>query len=97
MINFIADFDGDGAIDFSHLERGREILVHRGSKGCRYPARPDRVLKLQDAPDDPALIRVIDLDADGRSDLVVTRPNPPSEPGATAAVHLDLYFSEARP
>lgn len=97
LINFTADFDGDGVIDFSHLERGREILVHRGAKGCRFPARPDRVLKLQDAPDDPALIRVMDLDADGRSDLVVTRPSAPAEPGASAAVHLDLYFSEARP
>jgi hypothetical protein len=37
LAEFAGDFDGDGRADFVHLGRGKEVTIHRGQAGCRYP------------------------------------------------------------
>jgi hypothetical protein len=86
------DFDGDGRADFVQLGRGRAVTVHLGRPGCRYPPRPDVTLRLAAEPRDLGLVRVRDLDGDGRSDLAIVQPQPARDAGATAPVRLDLYL-----
>ena len=76
-----------------HLGRGRKVTIHRGEAACRYPREPDLALELAEEPGSLELIRIRDLDGDGRSDLVHTRPLPQSDDDATAPVALDLYLS----
>lgn len=92
---FAGDFDGDGRQDFVHLGRGRTVTIHRGQAGARYPKDPDLSVDLDEPAGDLALVRIEDLDGDGRSDLRVTRPVESSDPDATAPVRLDLYLSGA--
>jgi len=91
---FAGDFDGDGRQDFVHLGRGKTITVHRGQPGCRYPKKPDLAIELEEEPATLELIRIEDLDGDGRSDLRVTRPMPQDDPDVTAPVRVDLYLTK---
>lgn len=91
---FGGDFDGDGLTDFLQIGRGKTVTIHRGQKGCRYPSKPDLTLKLRQPPLDLGLVRVEDLNADGRSDLMIVQPDREPEPGVSAPVRLDLYLSE---
>ena len=93
MGQFQGDFDGDGIVDFIHLGRGKTVTIHRGRAGGKYPDRPDLSISLDEEPDDLMLVRVADWNGDGRSDLAVTRPLPPPEPGASAPVRLELRLS----
>ncbi|MDX1632767.1 MAG: VCBS repeat-containing protein, partial [Thermoanaerobaculia bacterium] len=93
--SFEGDFDGDGRFDFVQLGRGREISVHRGAPGCRFPSRPDLEISLRAEPAHTALVRVEDLDGDGRSDLVVTHPLEGNEPAMVPPTRLDVYLSGA--
>ena len=54
---------------------------------------PDLTVELQEEPQDLALVRVGDLDGDGRADLSITRPLPVPEEGVSSPVRLDLYLS----
>ena len=94
---FAGDFDGDGRQDFVHLGRGRNVTVHLGQPGARYPVKPDRVIELEAEPDGLELVRIEDLDGDGRSDLRVTRPIPSTDPDVTAPVRLELHLSGGQP
>jgi hypothetical protein len=97
MPAFSGDFDGDGRLDFVQLGRGRDVMVHRGAAGCRFPARPDAVIRLRRAPEHLDLVRVADLDGDGRSDLMVIHPRRADEPGESAPVTLELHVSGGAP
>jgi len=94
---FAGDFDGDGRQDFVHLGRGTTITVHRGQPGCSYPKKPDLSIELAREPDSLDLVRIEDLDGDGRSDIRITRPMPMDDPDVTAPARLDLYLSGGRP
>jgi hypothetical protein len=90
---FAGDFDGDGRQDFVHLGRGRMVTIHRGQPGCRYPRDPDLAVELDQEPASLDLIKIEDLDGDGRSDLRITRPLTIDDPDITAPVRVDLYLS----
>lgn len=91
--NFAGDFDGDGRLDFLTLEGGRTLRIHSGAPGCAYSRKADFKLKLPEEPPDPGLVKVADLDGDGRADLAITRPLDPDPSGAGTPVSLDLYLS----
>jgi hypothetical protein len=93
LAQFAGDFDGDGRIDFVHLGRGREVSIHRGQPGCRYPVKPDLVIELDEELQDLLLVRVKDYDRDGRADLSITRLMPVERQDVTPPVALDLYLS----
>ena len=94
---FRGDFDGDKRIDFVHLGKGTNVTLHRGQPGGKYPEKPDLAIALDEEPQDVMLVRVTDLDGDGRSDLGITRTLPIDEAGASAPVRLELRLSgEAR-
>ena len=90
---FAGDFDGDGRQDFTHLGRGKVVTIHAGQPGCRYPKKPDLSIRLDEEPASLSLVRIEDLDGDGRSDLRIARPSPSTDPDVTAPVRLDLYLS----
>ena len=91
--SFGGDFDGDGRVDFVQLGRGKQVTIHTGRAGCGFPASPDLTLKLRDEPQHLGLVRVRDLDGDGRSDLMVVQPGQSPERGVTPPARLDLYLS----
>ncbi len=93
MSQFAGDFDGDGRADFVQMGRGRKVTIHRGQDGCRYPEKPDLLIKLDEAPRDLSLVKVTDFDGDGRSDLAVVQPADRVRDGASTPVRLDLYLS----
>jgi FG-GAP-like repeat len=95
LSSFSGDFDGDGRADFLQLGRGRRVVVRRGAEGCSYPESGETTIELAAEPADLALVRVEDLDGDGRSDLAVTQPPPRGEPGGRGS--LDLYLSGVAP
>jgi hypothetical protein len=90
---FAGDFDGDGRTDFVQLGRGRKVTIHTGAPGCRFPATPDLVVQLRAEPLHIDLVRVRDLDGDGRADLMVVQPDEAPESGVSAPARLDLYLS----
>jgi len=94
---FAGDFDGDGRQDFVHFGRGKIVTIHRGQPGCRYPKKPDLSIELEEEPASMDLIKVEDLDGDGRSDLRITRPLPATDVDLTAPVRLDLYLTGGEP
>ena len=91
LSSFAGDFDGDGRADFVQLGRGKRVSIRYGRPGCRFPAADEDVLELAAEPADLALVRVVDLDGDGRSDLVATEPPRKGAVGGRSA--LDLYFA----
>jgi hypothetical protein len=91
--SFGGDFDGDGRVDFVQLGRGKQVTIHTGRAGCGFPASPDLTLKLREEPQHLGLVRVRDLDGDGRSDLMVVQPGKAPERGVTPPARLDLYLS----
>jgi len=90
---FAGDFDGDGRQEFVHLGRGKTVTLHRGQPGCAYAKKPDLTIKLEEPIEDLALVRVRDLDGDGRSDLMITRALPAGGPGDASPVRLELYVT----
>jgi hypothetical protein len=94
LSSFAGDFDGDGRADFVQLGRGKRVSIRYGRPGCRFPVAGEGVLELAGEPADLALVRVVDLDGDGRSDLVVTEPPRKGAVGGHGA--LDLYLSGGR-
>jgi VCBS repeat protein len=95
--SFGGDFDGDKRIDFVQLGRGKQVTIHTGRPGCGFPASPDLTLKLRQEPQHLGLVRVRDLDGDGRSDLMVVQPGAAPERGVTPPARLDLYLSGSAP
>ncbi|HEX6850703.1 MAG TPA: FG-GAP-like repeat-containing protein [Candidatus Polarisedimenticolaceae bacterium] len=93
IAQFAGDFDGDGRIDFVHLGRGSTVTVHRGRDGATYPARPDVEIRLDGPIEDLALVRIADLDGDGRDDLAVTRLLEASDAVASTPARLELRLS----
>jgi hypothetical protein len=90
---FSGDFDGDGRADFVQIGRGKRVTIHRGRPDCSFPATPDMAFDLREEPRDLSLVRIRDLDGDGRSDLMIITPQRPVEEGFVPPVRLDLYLS----
>ncbi len=90
---FSGDFDGDGRADFVQIGRGKRVTIHRGRPDCSFPADPDMAFDLREEPRDLSLVRIRDLDGDGRADLYVISPQKAVEEGFVPPVRLDLYLS----
>ena len=54
-------------------------------------------IELELEPDSLDLVRIEDLDGDGRADIRITRPMPMDDPDVTAPARLELYLSGGRP
>lgn len=93
QVSLFADFDGDGKADFVQLGRGKTVSIHRGRDDCSFAAKPDLTLALDEPPQDLALVRLDDLDGDGRADLRITRAGKNLDAETSAPVELDLYLS----
>lgn len=93
IAQFAGDFDGDGKADFVHLGRGSTVTVHRGRAGAAYPAKPDLEIALDGPIEDLALVRIEDLDGDGRDDLALTRLLEPTDAVASTPARLELRLS----
>jgi len=93
MPMFAGDFDGDHRLDFVQLGRGRTMGIHAGREDCSYPATPDLVVKLRAEPANVELVRIRDLNGDGRSDVMIVQPGESREADVTAPITLDLYLS----
>ena len=89
--SLFGDFDGDGRADFVQLGRGRDVAIHLGREGCRVSPAPDVRLRLETEPSDLSLVRIHDLDGDGRSDLSVVLPGDRPEDGTSRGVRLEVY------
>ncbi len=94
---FAGDFNGDGRTDFVHLGGGRKVSIHAGQEGAHYPAKPDLTFTLTRSPYDTGLIKVSDLDGDGRSDFMVVTFLDPDEEGETRPTRLELYLTGKAP
>ncbi len=90
---FSGDFDGDGRADFVQIGRGKRVTIHRGRPDCSFPADPDMAFDLREEPRDLSLVRIRDLDGDGRADLYVVHPQRAVEEGFVPPVRMDLYLS----
>jgi hypothetical protein len=90
---FSGDFDGDGRADFVQIGRGKRVTIHRGRPDCSFPADPDMAFDLREEPRDLSLVRIRDLDGDGRADLYVIHPQRAVEEGFVPPVRMDLYLS----
>ncbi|HEY4595862.1 MAG TPA: VCBS repeat-containing protein, partial [Thermoanaerobaculia bacterium] len=90
---FSGDFDGDGRADFVQIGRGKRVTIHKGRPDCSFPADPDMAFDLREEPRDLALVRIRDLDGDGRADLYVIHPQRAVEEGFVPPVRMDLYLS----
>lgn len=93
IAQFAGDFDGDGKVDFVHLGRGSTVTVHRGKEGAAYPAKPDAEIPLDGPIEDLGLVRIEDVDGDGRADLAVTRLLEPPDAVASPPARLELRLS----
>lgn len=96
LSQFAGDFDGDGRADFVQLGRGKKVTIHHGRPGCKYPVRPSATIRFDKEPKHLGLVRILDVNADGRSDVYVVHPHKKSRAGAgeSVPVRLDLYLSE---
>jgi hypothetical protein len=54
------------------------------------------VIPLASAPKDPLLVKVLDLDGDGRDDLAVVQPEAPKQLGVAPQVAVELALSRGR-
>ncbi len=94
IAQFAGDFDGDGRTDFVHLGRGKKVTIHPGQDGARYPVKAELAIELNEVIDALELVRVLDINRDGRVDLAITRPLKRPDPEATAPVRVELYLTE---
>ena len=94
LSQFNGDFNGDGRKDFVQLGRGKKVTIHQGGPDCTYPRKPDRRIRLTREPKHLGLVRILDLDSNGRSDLYVVQPLRDPKTGESIPVRLDLYLSE---
>jgi hypothetical protein len=91
LSSLAGDFDGDGRVDFLQIGRGRDVTVRLGRPGCLFAPEATTLVRLPAEPPDLALVRVEDLDGDGRSDLAVVYPPAPGTVGGRG--RLEVYLS----
>ena len=70
------------------------MSIHQGGPGCSYPVEPDRRIRLEREPKHLGLTRILDLDANDRSDLYVVHPLKDPKSGESIPVRVDFYLSE---
>ena len=67
MINWSGDYDGDGLLDMAMTDGGGQLMFYRGSAEDYLESKANLVL---DVPN-PDRIRPVNLNGDGRSDMIV--------------------------
>jgi len=95
LSQFAGDFNADGRADFVQLGRGKRVTIHHGRPGCEYPSTADGAIHLERELRHLGFVRILDLNADGRSDLYVVHPLEKPKKNRSAPVRVDLYFSDS--
>lgn len=63
------DFDGDGITDLAEFTDAPELRIHTTTPDGVFPSESTEIVRLPREPEDRALVDILDLDGDGRSEV----------------------------
>lgn len=87
------DLDGDGRAEIVQVA-GREVQIHAGLPGARFAQRPTRVVSFAEKIRDFLGLLFVDLDGDGRRELIAFEEQPQEADEPTRAVRMELRSLE---
>ena len=96
FVRLPGDLDGDGREDLVQVA-GREVQIHAGLPGARISDKPTRVIRLEDKIRDFLGLLFVDLDGDGRRELIAFEEQPQVGDEPAKPVRMELRTLEEQP